>query len=305
MDVAGFFDFIGSVLSMVCGFGEKVFYVFLFFWLCSKALKIISDIHTKLTKNSNNNNFTNKINKIKNIIEMPMFLSGALLFFIVVFCLIFGLAYGTNSILVPLIFNLLLYPLYLFSIVPYIPLTDFSWYIDLFFIAIILGLVAAYSCLFAYNKLTKIIGISIFLIAAILPATKISEDVKSMFENKDKFLYVTAIERFQGTQFDSKDNPDNYNYAMKSSPFYKLLEQEIKNPTLNKDVLQEMRLFKRFQNSNSTNYFLTQQEERLFRSKYSETSNEEMKAEFEEIISDGYVSIIEKSLFEKKWSNKD
>lgn len=314
MDVTVFFDFMGSLLSIAWGFGQKVFYVFLFFFICNKILKIISDAHTKLTKKNNkdslpsnideNNNFKNKINKVKKIIEMPMFLSGALLFFIVVICLIFGLAYGTTSILVPLVFNILLYPLYLFSIVPYVPMTDFSWYIDLFFIAIILGLVAAYSCFFAYNKITKVIGVFIWLVAAILPATKLSGDFKNLLDNKENYLYVTAIERFKNTQFDSKDYSPNYAYSLKSSPFYKSLENEVKNPTLNSSILQEIRLFKRFQNSNSINYFLTQKEDKIFRSKYSKITNEKIKKEYDKIVSDGYISIVEKGLFEEKWKDK-
>lgn len=172
---------------------------------------------------------------------------------------------------------------------------------NIFWLLIILGCVAAYYCLFWFNKKTKIIGTIILFSCFILTGANFINFYTDKVNSMEEFLYIYTLNKFKDTRFMSIPQDKGHYENIRSTPFYKKIEAEIEKPTLDKDLIKEINLFNEYRSSIRDDYFLSMKKEDEFRMRYGFSNNQKQKIHFAKIIEDGYISVVEKYQFEKKW----
>ncbi len=193
------------------------------------------------------------------------------------------------------------YPLYIFFELPFIPPVknlSFLFFFNVFVFFLFLFIISR-----KFNKkITLIIFIPLFLF--------FSQDSIDFFINnyfKDdpffikKILYVKTLKKFNDIELTNTKYSESFLQKFNETPYYKLINSEIKNPTLNKSVIKELYTFNNFIKKSNENYFLDKEQFNKFKDDNSLDTSPEFYIIYQQVYEDKVLTQIEKEQFLKNF----
>lgn len=193
------------------------------------------------------------------------------------------------------------YPFYLFFELPFIPpIKNLSF---LFFFNVFVFFLFIFIISRKFNKKITLIIVLPF----ILFSSKDSIDFLINNYSKDdpfflkKFLYVKTLKKFNDIELTTTKYSESFLQRFNETPYYNLINSEIKNPTLNKSVIKELYTFNNFIKKSNENYFLDKEQFNKFKDDNSLDTSPEFYIIYQQVYDDKVLTQIEKEQFLKNF----